>query len=108
MIDSSEFELAKFMDSLSKSPSTNKYILRSTDDSLLMLNNSNISSNDKLVSYDAVSLFTNIPLNKAINIIADYVFSDVNTHKPLMDKHIFVKLLHLASEGLFLYKDCLY
>ena len=25
-----------------------------------------------------------------------------------MDKHIFVKLLHLASEGLFLYKDCLY
>ena len=25
-----------------------------------------------------------------------------------MDKHIFVKLLCLASQGLFLYKDCLY
>ena len=76
-------------------------MLRSTDDFLLKHYNSNISSDDKLVSFDIVSLFTNIPLNKTINIITDYVYSDDNTKKPLMDKHIFVKLLRLAGKGLF-------
>ena len=108
MIDSPEYELAKFMDSLIKPLVPNKYMLNSTDDFLIKLNNSNISSNDKLVSFDVVSLFTNIPLNETINIIADYVFSDENIQKPLMEKHIFVKLLRLACEGLFLYNDCLY
>ena len=76
-------------------------MLCSTDDFLMKLNNSNISSDDKLVSFDVVSLFTNIPLNETINIIADYVFSDENIQKPLMEKYIFVKLLRLACEGLF-------
>ena len=80
-------------------------MLRSTDNFLLKLNNSNVSSYDKLVSFNVVSFYTNIPLNKTINIIADYVFSDDNTHKPLMDKHVFVQLLRLASEGSFLYKS---
>ena len=108
MIDSPEYELAKFMDSSIESLIPNKYMLRSTNDFLLKLNNSNISSDDKLVNFDVVSLFTNIPLNETINIIADYVFSGDSTHKPLMDKHIFVKLLRSVCEGLFLYKDCLY
>ena len=71
-------------------------------------NYSNISSDDKLISFDVVSLFTNIPLNKTINIIADDVFSNDNIHEPLMVKHIFVKLFCLSREELFLYKDCLY
>ena len=76
-------------------------MLCSTDDFLLKLNNYNISSDDKLVSFDTMSLFTNIPLNETINIIADYIISDDNNHKLLMDKHIFVKLLRLGSERLF-------
>ena len=47
-------------------------MLHSTDNFLLKLNNSNISFNDKLVSFDLVVFFTNIPFNKMINIIADY------------------------------------
>ena len=78
MIDSPEYELAKFMDSLIKPLVPNKCMLRSTDDFLMKLNNSNISSDDKLVSFDVVSHFTNIPLNETINIIADFVFSDEN------------------------------
>ena len=39
-------------------------MLSSTDDFLMKLNNSNISSDDKLISFDVVSLFTNIPLNE--------------------------------------------
>ena len=69
MIDSPECELAKFMDSLIKPLIPNKYMLCSTDDFLLKLNNSNISSDNKLVSFEVVSLFTNVPLNETINII---------------------------------------
>ena len=90
MIDSPEYELSKFMDSLIKPLVPSKCMLRSTDDFLMKLNNFNISSDDKLVSFDVVSLFTNIPLNETINIISDYVFSDENIHKPLMEKHSFV------------------
>ena len=78
MIDSPEYELAKFMDSLIKPLVSNKCMLHSTDDFLMKLNNSNISSDDKLVGFDVVSFFTNILLNETINIIADYVFSDEN------------------------------
>ena len=101
MIKSPEYELAKFMDFLIKPLSSNKFMLRSTNNFLLKLHNFNISSDDKLVSFDGVSLFINIPHNETLNIIADYVFSDDNTHKTLMNKHIWVKLLRLANEGLF-------
>ena len=69
MINSPEYEIAKFMDSLFKQLIQNKCMLRSTNDFLLKLNNSNISSDDKFVSFDAGSLFTNIPLNQTINTI---------------------------------------
>ena len=74
LIDSPEYELAKFINSLIKSLIPNKYMLRSTNDFLLKFNNCNISSDDKLISFDVVFLFTNIPINETINIIAVYVF----------------------------------
>ena len=91
MIDSPEYEPATFMDSSVKPLIPNKYTLRYTEDFLLKFNNFNISYDEKLVSFDVVSLFTNIPLNETINIniMADYVFSDENTHK-LFDEEIFL------------------
>ena len=44
ILDSGEYELAKFIDSLIKPLIPYKCMLRSTDDFLLKLNNSNISS----------------------------------------------------------------
>ena len=61
-----------------------------------------------LVSFDVKSLFTNVPLSQTIDIIADYIFSsDRNDHPPIT-KEVFVKLMHLAIECMFLFKDELY
>ena len=49
-------------------------MLRSPKDFLFKFNNYNISSDDTLVSFDALPLFTFISLNETNNIIADYIF----------------------------------
>ena len=67
-----------------------------------------MSSGQKLVSFDAVSFFTNVPLEETIKLIADELFSEKNSNQPLMKKEIFIKLLRLATQGQFLYKDILY
>ena len=109
MIGSPEYKLAKFMDFIIKPHIPNKYIVSSTTDFLSKLSNYTFfSSQLKLVSFDVVSLFTNILLNETIELIANHVFSDKNDQKPLFEKHIFIKLLHLACQGLFLHKDNLY
>ena len=50
-------------------------------------------------------------MDKTINIIADYIYSKDNQVKdnlPSMKKEVFIKLLRLAKQGMFLYKDKLY
>ena len=66
------------------------------------------SSGQKLVSFDVVSLFTNVPLEETIKLIADELFSEKNSNQPLMKKEMFIELLRLATQGQFLYKDILY
>ena len=67
-----------------------------------------INPNMKVVSFDVLSLFTNIPLIETINIIADSLY-DINSKKtPPFPKPAFIKLLTLASQGIFMYKDKIY
>ena len=103
MIDSPKYKVAK-LGTLIKPLIPNKCALHFTNYFLLKVNNSNISSDEKLVSFDVLSHSTNIHLNEIINIIVDYVFSDNNTYKPLMDIHIFIKLIHLLVMGCFYVK----
>ena len=111
MIGTPEYQLAKFLDSIIKSYIPDSYILHSTDHFLDELNNFKFKANHKLVSFDVQSLFTNVPLDETINIIADYIYSKDNHIKdnlPSMKKEVFIKLLRLANQGMFLYKDKLY
>ena len=73
-----------------------------------MLNQFQFSSNHKLVSFDVTSLFTNVPLNETIWLIADTIFSDGNPNVLFCVRGIFVKLLHIATTGMFLYQDKLF
>ena len=57
------------------------------------------------------NLFTNVPLDETIDIIADYIYSknkQIKDNLPSMKKEVFIKLLRLANQGMFLYKDKLY
>ena len=67
-------------------------------------------SNEKqvMVSFDVVSLFTNVPLTDTINLIADCVYAETDDFILPFTKDIFIKLMNLATKGLFLYKEVLY
>ena len=53
-----------------------------------------------MVSYDVVSLFTNVPLQETIDLIADYIYSnDYLGKKPPFKKIIFKRMLKIATGG---------
>jgi len=61
-----------------------------------------------LVSIDVKSLFTNPPLHQTINIITDHIYSNECNDHPPINREVFIKLIHLATECTFLFKGDLY
>ena len=92
MVGTPEYELAKFLDKMIKPYIPNNYMLELTNDFISKLNQFQFSSNHKLVSFDATSLFTNVPLNETIRLIADTMNSEDNLNKLPCDSATFVKL----------------
>ena len=60
-----------------------------------------------MVSFDVVSLFTNVPLNEVIDLACDYVYGN-DDEKPEYERKHFRKLLLYATSGEFLYRDRLF
>ena len=108
MINSPEYKLAKFLDSLIKPYMPEAKMIQSTDEFLDKIKNFQCNPNQMLVSFDVVSLFTNVPLTETIEIIAEKIFSKGNGDTPPIRKDIFIKLMHLATEGFFTFNDKLY
>ena len=100
MIGTPEYQLAKFLDSIIKNYIPDSYMLHSADRFLDKINNFKFEADHKLVSFDVQSLFTNVPLDEAINITADYIYSKDNQIKynpPSLKKQVFKKMLRLAN-----------
>ena len=55
------------------------------------------------VSYDVVSLFTNIPMNETIDIVCNYVYQQHSP--PKHSKETFKKLLQIATGGYFIQRQ---
>ena len=83
-------------------------MLSSTNQFIECLNNFPFYSNDQLVSFDVKSLFTNVPLHETIKIISDYLYSDTAVCTPPFNKKILIKIMKLAIQGMFLYKNKLW
>ena len=92
MMGTPEYKLAKFLDTIIKRYIPNKYLINSTDDFLTHIKDFSFNSDQFLVSFDAKSLFTNVPLSYIIDIIADYIFSPERKDQPLIKREIFIKL----------------
>ena len=60
------------------------------------------------MSFDVVSLFTNVPLSETIELIINRLYADGNPYAITFDKDVFRKLMFMAAQGLFMYKDKLY
>ena len=108
MVNTPEYELAKYLDNFIKPCIPKKYMLNSTQDFLEKINAFSLKGNEVMVSYDVISLFTNVPLLETINIVLDYVYAPDSPVTPPFDKGTFRKMLVLCSQSYFMYNDVLY
>ena len=106
MINTSEYNLAKYMDSIIKPGIPSTFSITSNSEFLQRLKNINQKSDDYCISFDIVSLFTNIPLDETISTIAETLYSKANT--PPMPRESFVSLLKNATSGIFSHRQQLY
>ena len=108
MIGTLEYKPAKFLDSVIKPSIPDKYMLSSTYHFIEKLKQVKVQSHQILVSFDVVSLFINVPLEEITQIVANYLFDKDNPNTPPMEKHAFIKLMKLATQGMFLYSGELF
>lgn len=102
-----QYEIAKYLNTIITPCIPSQYMLQSTSSFMDKLKLFKFKPSHVLVSYDVVSLFTNIPLKKTIDIICDYVYSSSNS-KPSYSRQTFKRLLEIATGGYFLYKGKLF
>ena len=105
MINTPENKLVKFLDYLITPYMPDAKMIQSTDEFLDKIKNFQFNPNQMLVSFDVVSLFTNVPLTETIEITAKKIFFKDNGDTPPIRKDIFIKLMHLATEGFFTFND---
>ena len=103
--------LAKWLDEKLKPLSVNRYTISDTFSFAEEIQNLDIDENDILVSYDVTSLFTNVPLQETIEIIAEKAFVDIwfsKTHNLNITKSDLAQLLEVATKNQFHFDGKLY
>ena len=73
----------------------------STEKISTMLKSVTLEEGEELVSFDIVSLYTNVPVLEAIQVCADLLYSGRYTTPPV-DKETFIKLTKIASCDVFM------
>ena len=106
------YKLAKRLDEKLKSLSINEYTVSDPLKFAEELRWKQMANGDILVSYDVTSLFTNVPVDKTIQIRTDKAFEKewFNwKYRPKLEKSELVELLNLAvKHQLFQIDDKLY
>ena len=106
------YALAKWLEDKLKPLSYNKYTVSDTFQFVNEIQGLKINNGELLVSYYATSLFTNLPLNETIQILADKAFADGwfnKTTKLNLTKEDLVDLLKAATKNqLFQFDASLY
>ena len=108
MVDTPEYHLAKYLDNLIKPHIPDSYLLKSTDDFIQRLSKFPCNNSQTMVSFDVVPLFTNVPLSETIELIIEHLYPNKNAKLVPFNKTIFRKLMYMATQGLFMYKNKLY
>lgn len=92
--------------------SCNQYMVTDTFEFVNQVQSLQINGSDILVSYDLSSLFTNVPLDEIIQMLAEKAFNDdwfSKTHKLNQSRDQLIKLLHAATKKqLFQFNGNLY
>ena len=75
-INTSTYNLAKFLSKLLSPLRQSDHNVRSTKDFIQNIKRENIPTSYKMVSFDVKSLFTDVPLDRTINIILKRIYDD--------------------------------
>ena len=108
MIGSAEYDLAKYLDQLIKPHIPDQFMVSSTTQFLDRVKSIFFQPSDKLVSFDVVSLFTNVPLKETIRIISSYLYPECGESCLPFPKKSFEKLMKIATGGFFMHQDKVY
>ena len=95
------FQLAKWLDEKLKPLSLNTYSITDIFTFADEITNMKFNESDLLVSYDVTLLFTNVPLDETIIIIADKAFTDDwfnKQHGLIITRSDLTELLQLATK----------
>ena len=108
MVGTAEYALAKYLDDFIKPNINVSHTVNSTNAFIEKLQEFQFSSSDHSVSFDVSSLYTNVPLDETIDLIAKKVYSVCSKNTPPFPIKVFTKLLKFATSGMFLYKESIY
>ena len=90
------YNLAKSLNKIISPYIPNQYTIKSTENFLDILHNS--ESSGIIASLDVESLFTNVPVDKTIDIIINNVYSHPNLPPPKFPKNILKEMLILCTK----------
>ena len=83
-------------------------MLKSTDHFIEEFKKINPNSQNTMVSFDVLSLFTNVPLVETIDTIIDRLYDEHNNNSIPISKDIFKKLMLLATQAIFIQNEWFY
>ena len=106
-INSPTYNLSKFLSRILSRLSVNRYSVRNSKEFVDYVKNFTTSENELLVSFDVVSLFTSVPVDKVLGLVLDLVSSDEflasRTSPDIPD--ITIGFEHCFSSTVFSYKN---
>jgi len=98
-IQSYNYQLGKFLANIIKPIRDSTYSLKNTNKFLEFLKqNSDLSKNSKMISFDIESLFTNIPVDETIEIIYNKLYYTNPKLRPFIPENYFRQLLDFATK----------
>jgi len=104
--------LTKWLDEKLKPLSVNDHKINDVFNFVDALNDMEVDDHSILVSYDVTSLFTNVPVDETIQILAEKAFKDDwfnKQHNLNITKSELVELLNIATKNqLFQFEGSLY
>ena len=98
-IGTPEYKLAKYLVSLINPHIPDTYLLKSTDDFKKRLKQFPRNNSYRTMSFDGVSLFTNVTLSYTIELILNRLYANRNPCAIPFDKDVSRKLMFMATQG---------
>ncbi|CAF1678812.1 unnamed protein product, partial [Adineta ricciae] len=109
-IQSYNYRIGKFLANIIKSIRTNTYSLKNNAEFLkFLVENKTLANNNKMISFDIESLFTNIPVEETIDIACEKLYYTKPELRPYIPENYFRKLMYIATTGThFLFNEKYY